>query len=93
MATKRITVSVPAEIATRIKRAAGRSHSVSEWVTSAVTRTLEEQDVRRRFLEFCDSVKATPAQETQAKASFDRIVRGKKIAPTKGETGRGRTAA
>lgn len=73
MATKRITVSVPAEVATRIKRAAGRSHSVSEWVTNAVTRTLEEEDLRRRFLEFCDGVKASNSEEKRAKQSFDRI--------------------
>lgn len=78
MATKRITVSVPAEIATRIKQAAGRSRSVSEWVTNAVTRTLEEEDLKRRFLEYCDSVKATPEQERQAKASFDRITQSKR---------------
>lgn len=93
MATKRITVSVPSEIATRIKRAAGRSHSVSEWVTNAVRRTLEEEDLMRRFLEFCDGVKATPAQEKRAKASFDQITKGNKIARAKGEPGRGKTAA
>ena len=92
MATKRITVSVPEEIATRIKRAAGRNRSVSEWVTNAVTRTLEEEDLRQRFLEFCDAVKATPAQEKQAKASFDLITQGKKIARTKASLSRGRAA-
>ena len=78
MATQRITVSVPVEIAARIRRSAGRSISVSAWVTHAVTRTLEEEDLRRRFLEFCDTIPATPAQERQAKASFERIVGGKR---------------
>lgn len=93
MATKRITVSVPAEIATRIKRAASRSRSVSEWVTIAVTRTLEEEELGQRFLEFCDGVKATPAQEKQAKASFDRIAQGKQSTRAGGEGRRGKTAA
>ena len=92
MARKRITVSVPAEIASRIKRAAGRMRSVSEWVTTAVTRTLEEEDLARRFLEFCDGVNATRAEEKQAKASFDRILRSAKPAAAK-ERGRGKTAA
>ena len=86
MATKRITVSVPAEVATRIKRAAGQSHSVSAWVTNAVTRTLEEEDLTRRFLEFCDGVKASSSDEKRAKRSFDQITQRKK-------RGRGKIAA
>jgi Arc/MetJ-type ribon-helix-helix transcriptional regulator len=86
MATKRITVSVPAEVATRIKRAAGRRHSVSEWVTNAVTRTLEEEDVTRRFLEFCDGVNASSSDEKRAEESFGRITQRTK-------RGRGKTAA
>ena len=89
MATKRITVSVPSDIASRIKRAAGRSHSVSEWVTNAVTRTLEEEELRERFLAFCDGVEATPAETKQARASFDRITKGTKSARVRG---RGKTA-
>jgi Arc/MetJ-type ribon-helix-helix transcriptional regulator len=86
MATKRITVSVPAEVATRIKRAAGQSRSVSEWVTNAVTRTLEEEDLARRFLEFCDGVKASASEDKRAKESFDRIAQ-------RTRRGRGPTAA
>lgn len=93
MATKRITVSLPTDIANRIKRAVGRRRSVSEWVANAVTRTLEEEDLKQRFLEFCDDVKATPAEEKQAQASFDRIARSEKVSRTKGQTGRGKTAA
>ena len=88
MSTKRITVSVPTQIAARIKRAAGRGRSVSEWVTNAVTRTLEEEDLRRRFLEICDATPANTAQEKQAKASFDLITRGRS-----GKAGRGKAAA
>ena len=78
MATKRITVSVPVEVAARIKQAAGARHSVSEWVTNAVKRTLAEEDLERRFLDFCDAVPATRAEEAQAKASFDTITRAAK---------------
>lgn len=45
-ASKRIIVSVPAALAPHIERAAGRSRSLSEWVTNAVTRTLEEHSIR-----------------------------------------------
>lgn len=93
MATKRITVSMPAGVASRIKRAAGTRQSVSEWVTHAVTRTLEEEDLKRRFLEFCDDVKATPAEEKRAEASFDRVMRREKGHPAKGAASRGKTAA
>ncbi len=93
MASKRITVSVPAATAKRIKHAAGRTHSVSAWVTDAVTRMLEEEDLRRRFLELCDSVQATPAEQRQAQVSFDRITGGKKTTRAKSDTGRGKTAA
>lgn len=86
MATKRITVSVPAEVATRIKRAAAQSRSLSEWVTNAVTRTLEEEDLTRRFLEFCDGVRASSSDEKRAKESFDRIAQRQKRV-------RGKTAA
>lgn len=88
MATKRITVSVPAEVATRIKRASAQSHSVSEWVTNAVIRALEEEDLTRRFLEFCDGVKASSSDEKRAEKSFERITRTKAT-----KTSRGKTAA
>lgn len=85
MPTKRITISLPDETATRIKQAAGRERSVSEWVAGAVARSLEEEDLRRRFLEFCDAVSATPKQHAQVDAAFVWI--------TKGKRGRGKTAA
>ena len=93
MATKRITVSLPVDVAVQLQRAAARSSSVSEWVTNAVTRTLAEEHMRDRFLSFCDGVKASPAEEKQAKASLERITRGKKASRAKGDTRRGKTAA
>lgn len=93
MSTQRITVSVPTDIAIRVKRAARRTGSVSEWVTSAVTRALDEEDLKRRFLEFCDAVKSDPADERRAKVSFDRITRGREGARAKAERRRARTAA
>ena len=102
MATKRITVSVPADVATRIRQAAGRTHSVSEWVTKAVTRSLEEEDVQRRFLEFCDAVEVTASDIRRVNASFDQITQTSSRADprastrgshTKNVRRRGKTAA
>ena len=78
MATKRITISVPVETAKRIKHAAGREHSVSEWVASAVARTLAEDDLKRRFLEFCEGIRATPRESVDADAVFARITKAKR---------------
>ena len=83
MATKRITISLPVDTARRI--AAGPARSVSEWVAGAVARELEEEDLRRRFLEFCEETSATPAELADVDAAFARI--------TKGKRGRGKTAA
>ncbi|MDB5212842.1 MAG: hypothetical protein JWO86_769 [Myxococcaceae bacterium] len=85
MATKRITISLPVDTAKRIKQAAGRERSVSEWVASAVARSLEEEDLRRRFVEFCDETSATSKELADVDAAFARI--------TKGKRGRGKTAA
>lgn len=48
-------VSLPAEVAARVERAAARAGSVSAWVTDSVTRTLGEEELRDRFLAFCDA--------------------------------------
>jgi hypothetical protein len=85
MTTKRITISLPVDTARRIKQAAGTERSVSEWVASAVARSLEEQDLRRRFLEFCDETSATAKELAEADGAFARI--------TKGKRARGKTAA
>lgn len=93
MATKRITVSLPVQVAARLKRAAGREHSVSEWVAEAVTRSLDEEDLKRRFLEFCDSVKASAAEQRRARAAFDQIVVGRDASRSKKGSRRGKKAA
>jgi hypothetical protein len=66
---------MPADVAARVKRAAGRDVSVSEWVTDAVTRKLADEDVTRRFLELCDGLKATPAEKRRADAAVQRVLR------------------
>lgn len=85
MATKRITISLPVDTARRIKQAAGPERSVSDWVAGAVARSLEEEDLRRRFLEFCEETSATPDELADVDAAFARI--------TKGRRSRGKTAA
>lgn len=87
MASQRITISVPREIAQRVRRAAGGG-SLSEWVAKSVTRTLEEEDLERKFLEFCDQRRATRADQRWVDKAFEHITgqssrrssRGKKAA-------------
>ena len=71
-------MSLPIEVAARVERAAARAGSVSAWVTESVRRTLADEELRDRFLAFCDAVPATAAEEKRAKASFDRVTRPKK---------------
>jgi hypothetical protein len=61
-------------------------------MSAAARRTLAEDDARARFLAFCDDVPASRAEETRAKASFDRITRGAKAGRSKNGA-RGKTAA
>ena len=75
MASKRITISIPAELADRLKRAAGTKQSVSAWVTEAIARALEDENLRERFLAWCESVEASPREIARAEAMFERIAK------------------
>jgi Arc/MetJ-type ribon-helix-helix transcriptional regulator len=86
MATKRITISVPVEVAKRIRVAAGKSHSISEWVASAVERTLEDEDVKLRFIAWCVQTPASEEDERKVGQAFDRIRKG--TAPSRGTAAR-----
>jgi Arc/MetJ-type ribon-helix-helix transcriptional regulator len=82
MATKRITISVPIEIAKRIRVAAGESHSISEWIAGAVEQTLEQEDVKRRFIAWCEQTPTSGEDERKIARAFDRIRKGS--APVRG---------
>ena len=74
MSIRRITISVPESVATRIKKAAGRT-PVSSWVTSVIEEHLDDAELERRWDEFYASVAPTRADKRRADAMFDRLVR------------------
>ena len=55
MTIKRITISVPEQVAGRIKRAAG-ARPVSAWVTDLIAEHLDNADLERLWREFCADV-------------------------------------
>jgi len=55
MSIRRITVSVPEQVARRIKRAAG-ALPVSTWVTSLIEEHLDNSELEHQWDEFCRDV-------------------------------------
>lgn len=86
MPSKRVTISVPAGVARRMKRAAGGARSTSAWVSAAIERALDEDDLRRRFLELCDAIQTTADERSRADEALEGVLR-------RSRTRRGRTAA
>ena len=74
MSIKRITISVPEEVAKRIKKAAGKL-PVSEWLTGVVDQHLNDADLEREWAEFVRDVAPTAADVRRAEAMFNRLVK------------------
>jgi hypothetical protein len=74
MSIERITISVPTDIATRIKKAAGK-RPVSAWVTSVIEERLDDSELERLWREFYRSVNLSRADKNRADAIFRRLVR------------------
>ncbi len=72
MAIKRITLSVPEELATKIKQAAGEK-PVSAWVTEKIEEDLNDAELERKWLEFYKDVNPSPEDEAWAQAAIDRL--------------------
>ena len=72
MSIKRITISVQAGTAARIKKAAGR-RPVSAWVTEIVEEHLDSGDLERLWREFYAAVRPQRAEIRRADALFDRL--------------------
>jgi ferric-dicitrate binding protein FerR (iron transport regulator) len=67
MSIQRITLSVQEHVASRIKKAAGKT-PVSAWVASLVEEHLDEAELEQQFLAFCAAHPATGAELTRAEA-------------------------
>jgi hypothetical protein len=74
MSIRRITISVPAEIAARIKKAAGHT-PVSAWVTGVIEERLDEAELERLWQEFYRSVRPRGADARRADAIFTRLMK------------------
>jgi len=72
MSIKRITISVPDDTATRIKKAAD-GMSVSAWVTEAVEQRLEDAEMERLWREFYRTVRPRRGDIRRADALFERL--------------------
>jgi hypothetical protein len=74
MSIKRITISVPAAVAARIKRAAGRT-PVSAWVTDVIEDHLEDAELERLWQEYYRDVAPRRVDARRADALFRRLTR------------------
>ena len=75
MSIRRITISVPARTAARIKKAAGRV-PVSAWVTGLIEEHIEHAELERLWQEFYESVRPQAADTKKADAMFKRLTKG-----------------
>jgi len=74
MSIRRITISVPAEVAALIKKAAG-SAPVSAWVTGVIEERLEDAELERQWRAFYRDVRPSRDEVRRADAMFRRLTR------------------
>jgi hypothetical protein len=77
MPIKRITISVPEEVARRIRDAAGDT-PVSTWVTELIEEHLDDQELERRWEAFYREVSPSAADERRAATLLRRLTRSPK---------------
>jgi hypothetical protein len=74
MTIRRITISVPEEVAGRIKKAAG-GRPVSSWVTDLIEEHLDHAELERKWLEFYRNVAPGRQDIRRGDAMFKRLTR------------------
>jgi hypothetical protein len=74
MSIKRITISVPEDLAARIKKAAD-GMPISAWVTEVVEERLEDGEMERLWRDFYQSVRPGRNDIRRADALFERLTR------------------
>ena len=74
MSIKRITISVPAAVASRIKKAAGAA-PVSAWVTDVIEEHLNDAELERQWQEFYRAVLPSRKDVGRAQALLKRLTR------------------
>jgi hypothetical protein len=82
MAIKRITISVPEDVAARIKKAAGPT-PISTWVTDRIEEHLDDTELDRLWTDFYRDVSPTREDTRRAATIFKRVTRsprGRRVA-------------
>ena len=74
MTIRRITISVPEELAIRLKKVAGRV-PVSAWVTDRIEEHLEEHELLQLWKDFLRDVAPTAADKRKAEAIYRRLTK------------------
>ena len=74
MSIKRITISVPSEVASRVKKAAGRV-PVSAWVTQVIEERLDDAELEHQWQRFHAEVKPKVADVRRASAMLRRMTK------------------
>jgi hypothetical protein len=74
MSIKRITISVSQDIASHIKRAAGKV-PVSAWVADVITEHLNDAELERQWQAFYSEVRPSRQDKAKAEAMFKRLTR------------------
>jgi hypothetical protein len=74
MSIRRITISVPAEVAARIKKAAGKT-PVSSWVTGLIEERLDDSELERLWQAFYRNVRPRREDVRRADAIFRRLMK------------------
>jgi hypothetical protein len=74
MSIRRITISVPVEVAARIKKAAGKT-AVSAWVTGVVEDRLDDAELEKLWQEFYQSVRPRREDVRRADAILRRLTK------------------
>jgi hypothetical protein len=74
MSIKRITISVPAATASRIKKAAG-AIPVSAWVTDVIEQRLNDAELERQWQAFRQDVQPSQKDVNRAEAMFKRLLK------------------
>jgi hypothetical protein len=77
MAIRRITISVPDETASRIKKAAGQV-PVSSWVTDVIEEHLDDAELERKWQEFYASVNPSRKERKGAEALHARLSKARR---------------
>ncbi|HEV8245352.1 MAG TPA: hypothetical protein VGP93_06280 [Polyangiaceae bacterium] len=74
MSIKRITISVPVKVASRIKKAAGET-PVSAWVTEVIEQRLNDSELDRLWQKFYKEVSPATKEIRRAEAMLKRLTK------------------